>query len=139
MNVLDIAVLAVIALSVLLGVFKGFIREVFAIIGVIAGVGLAVWAARLFAHAGTGVKPFTPSTTVVQTGPYQFTRNPMYLGMMIVLAGAFVLFGSLSPILVIAVFFWWIHHRFVLPEEDHMEHALGQAFLDYKESVRRWL
>ena len=63
----------------------------------------------------------------------------MYLGMMVVLAGAFILFGSLSPILVIPIFFWWINHHFVLPEEHHMEHALGQTFLDYKKSVRRWL
>lgn len=109
------------------------------VIGIVAGVGLAVWAARLFARAGTGVKPFTPSTEVVRIGPYRFTRNPMYLGMMIVLAGAVLLLGSLSPALVIPIFFWWIHNHFVLPEEQHMEHSLGQAYLDYKQSMRRWL
>ena len=106
---------------------------------IVGGVLLAVVAERLFARAGTGVRPFTPSTAVVASGPYRFTRNPMYLGMMIVLLGGFLLSGRLGPILVIPVFFWWIHTRFVLREEVHMERALGKDYLNYKRSVRRWL
>ena len=109
------------------------------VIAIIGGVMLAVVAVRLFAKAETGVKPFTPSTAVVQSGPYRLTRNPMYLGMMIVLTGGFLLSGSVSPILIIPIFFRWIHNRFVLPEEAHMERHLGEAYLDYKQSVRRWL
>ena len=106
---------------------------------IIAGIGLALWAERLFSRVGTGVRPFTPSTAVVATGPYRFTRNPMYLGMMLVLLGGFFLGGSISSLLVIPVFFWWIHNRFVLPEEDHMAAALGDDYVAYKERVRRWL
>jgi protein-S-isoprenylcysteine O-methyltransferase Ste14 len=106
---------------------------------IVAGVGLALWAERLFSHAGTGVRPFTPSTAVVASGPYRFTRNPMYLGMMLVLLGGLVLAGSIGGALVIPVFFWWIHTRFVLPEEDHLAAALGDDYLAYKQSVRRWL
>ncbi len=109
------------------------------LIGILGGVALTVWAAGLFSRAGTGLKPFTPSTTVVHEGPFRFTRNPMYLGMAIILAGGFLLLGSLGSLLPIPIFFWWIHSRFVLPEEAHMEHHLGQAYLDYKKSVRRWL
>ncbi len=68
---------------------------------VLAGIGLAVWAERLFARAGTGLRPFTTSTDVVQTGPYQFTRNPMYLGMVFVLFGGFLLSGNLSSLFVV--------------------------------------
>jgi protein-S-isoprenylcysteine O-methyltransferase Ste14 len=106
---------------------------------IITGIGLAIWAERLFSRAGTGVRPFTPSTAVVATGPYRFTRNPMYVGMMLVLLGGFVLSGSIGSFLVIPVLFWWIHLRFVLPEEDHMEVALGDEYLAYKQRVRRWL
>jgi protein-S-isoprenylcysteine O-methyltransferase Ste14 len=106
---------------------------------IVAGVGLALWAERLFSRAGTGVRPFTTSTAVVASGPYRFTRNPMYLGMMLVLLGGFVLAGSIGGVLVIPVFFWWIHTRFVLPEEDHMEAALGDDYLAFKRRVRRWL
>ncbi len=109
------------------------------IILIIGGIGLAVVAERLFARSGTGVRPFTPSTAVVRTGPYRVTRNPMYLGMVILLFGGFLLSGKLGPLLVIPCFVWWIHIHFILPEEAHMEHHLGQAYLDYKQSVRRWL
>jgi len=103
------------------------------------GVGLAIWAERLFSHAGTGVRPFTPSTALVAEGPYRFTRNPMYLGMMLVLTGGWMLAGSLSSLLVIPVFFWWIHTRFVLPEEDHLTEAFGEDYRTFKQKTRRWL
>lgn len=109
------------------------------LVPIIVGIGLAVWAARLFSRAGTGVRPFTPSTALVAAGPYRFTRNPMYLGMMMVLAGGWLLIGSIGAILVIPVFFWWIHTRFVLPEEGHMERHFGEDYLMFKRLVRRWL
>jgi len=109
------------------------------VIFILGGIALDVVSLLLFLRAKTGVRPFTSSTAVVKTGPYRFTRNPMYLGMIIILTGWFLLLESISPILVIPIFFWWIHNRFILPEETHMERHLGQAYLDYKKSVRRWL
>lgn len=106
---------------------------------IIGGSGLAIWAERLFSRAGTGVRPFTPSTALVASGPYRMTRNPMYLGMMLVLLGGFVLAGSIGSFLVIPVFFWWIHHRFVLPEEEHMTAHLGKDYEVFKQKTRRWL
>lgn len=103
------------------------------------GVGLAVWAERLFSHAGTGVRPFTPSTALVAKGPYRFTRNPMYLGMMLVLAGGFFLAGSLGSLLIIPLFFSRIHTHFVLLEEEHMAEHFGKAYEDFKSRTRRWL
>ena len=109
------------------------------LVPIVLGVGLAVWAERLFSWAGTGVRPFTPSTALVTAGPYRFTRNPMYLGMLLVLAGGWLMIGSLGAALVIPVFFWWIRSRFVLPEEAHMERHFGEGYLAFKTAVRRWL
>lgn len=103
------------------------------------GVGLAIWAERLFSRAGTGVRPFTPSTALVATGPYRLTRNPMYLGMMLVLLGGFLLSGSIGSFLVLPVFFWWIQTRFVLPEEEHMSEHFGEDYEAFKQKTRRWL
>ena len=103
------------------------------------GVGLAIWAERLFSRAGTGVRPFTPSTSLVAAGPYRFTRNPMYLGMMLVLLGGFLLAGSLGSLLPIPIFFWQIHSHFVLPEEEHMSRHFGEAYEAFKGITRRWL
>lgn len=108
-------------------------------VSIIAGIGLAAWGRWSFSKAGTNVVPFTPSTALVQDGPFRFTRNPMYLGMMLVLAGCFFLAGSLGSFSMIPVFFWWIQKRFVLREEDHMIHHFSDDYLAYKERVRRWL
>jgi protein-S-isoprenylcysteine O-methyltransferase Ste14 len=106
---------------------------------IVAGIALAVVAERRFKRAGTAVLPFAPSTALVEDGPFRFTRNPMYVGILLVLAGLFVLLGTLSPLLVIPPFFWLIRARFVVPEEAHMERHFGERYLDYKRRVRRWL
>ena len=71
---------------------------------IIAGLALNVWADRLFKRAGTWLKPFDPSSSLVLNGPFLFSRNPMYLGMVLVLAGIAVALGGATPWLVIPVF-----------------------------------
>jgi protein-S-isoprenylcysteine O-methyltransferase Ste14 len=102
-------------------------------------LGLIVWAAALFRRAGTNIRPYLPSTSLVLAGPYRFTRNPMYLGMAGILLGAAVYMGSITPFIVIPAFMALISERFILPEEEKLEAAFGRAYLDYKASVRRWL
>ncbi len=109
------------------------------LIPILAGIGLALWAERLFHAAGTGVLPFSPSTTLVVRGPYLFTRNPMYLAMLLTLAGLGLLLGSLGASLPIPAFFWLIRQRFVLREEAHLKRSFGSAYRAYQGRVRRWL
>ena len=108
--------------------------------GLIAlSLALGGWAALLFHRARTGIVPFSAATTLVETGPYRFTRNPMYLGMAGTLIGAAVLLGSLTPFLVVPAFMAVIADRFIDREEALLEQAFGQRYLDYKRKVRRWL
>lgn len=106
---------------------------------VAGGVALAAWGRWRFSRAGTNVVPFSPSTALVTDGPFRFTRNPMYLGMMLVLFGGLLIMGSIGSLLVLPIFFWWIRKRFVLREEDHMAEHFGDDYHAYKERVRRWL
>lgn len=106
---------------------------------VFAGVALSLLADQELKKARTPIKPFELSTALVTVGPFGYTRNPMYLGMVIVLAGLFLLLGTLTPLLVIPVFFWLIRAHFVEPEEQMLEIQFGDAYLDYKRQVRRWL
>lgn len=106
---------------------------------VCAGVALAVLADQEFKKARTPVKPFELSTALITVGPFRYTRNPMYLGMLMVLIGLFLLLGTLAPLIVIPAFFWLIETHFVEPEEKMLEIQFGDAYLEYKRQVRRWL
>lgn len=105
---------------------------------IVAGIALAAMAKRRFDVAGTTVKPFQRSSAVVSDGPFRFSRNPMYLGMLLALSGLFVLLGTLSPLVVLPVFYATIAAQFVRREERHMEEQFGDAYRDYKRRVRRW-
>ncbi len=98
-----------------------------------------IHASNLFKKAGTTVKPFEPSSTLVTNGPYRFSRHPMYLGMTLILAGLAVLLGSVTPVLVVPVFAWLMDRRFIVAEEQALEETFGEAYLEYKRHVRRWI
>ena len=104
-----------------------------------AGIIINLWADKLFKKRGTSVKPFEISTTLVTSGPFAFSRHPMYLGMLLILAGVGLCFGSLSPWFVVPIFVWQITRRFVRPEEGKLEGTFGETYLEYKRKVRRWL
>jgi len=103
------------------------------------GILLNVMSARLFEKRGTAIKPFERSKALVVEGPYRFTRNPMYLGMLIILLGLGLLLGSTIPLLVIPVFLMLITTRFVLVEEHMLAERFGKAYKEYSARVRRWL
>jgi protein-S-isoprenylcysteine O-methyltransferase Ste14 len=109
------------------------------IVVIALGVALIGWAAALFKRNKTGIVPFTESTAVVESGPYRFTRNPMYVGMALILLGSAILMRTLTPLAAPLAFVLIIHHRFIVHEEAHMERAMGPPYLAFKSRVRRWL
>jgi protein-S-isoprenylcysteine O-methyltransferase Ste14 len=102
-------------------------------------IALILWAAYRFRRAGTNIRPFLPSTALVTSGPYRFTRNPMYLGMAGTLLGAAILMGSITPFVVIPAFMALVKERFIVHEEAKLEAAFGREYLEYKARVHRWL
>jgi protein-S-isoprenylcysteine O-methyltransferase Ste14 len=106
---------------------------------IIIGIGIAAVSALSFSRAGTPVIPFEPSTALVTGGLFRYTRNPMYLGMVLALTGTALLFGTLSVWLPIPVFIWVIRNNFILGEERFLEEIFGKQYVDYKSKVRRWL
>jgi len=109
------------------------------IIPVVFGIVMAAISAGMFARVGTGIEPFDEATALVTSGFYRFTRNPMYLGMFLMLFGVAFLFGSLGALIPIPPFMAVIRYNFVAGEERFMEAAFGKQYLDYKSSVRRWI
>jgi len=106
---------------------------------VLIGIAIAVASVRRFKRAQTGIIPFDEATKLVTGGLYRYTRNPMYLGMFIVLSGVAIVLGSVSPLLVVWLFMLVIRYNFVAAEERFLEAAFGQDYLVFKSRVRRWL
>ena len=109
----------------------------FALIG-IAIMLTGVW---VFRKSKTTLNPFQPeqASSLVLTGIYQKTRNPMYLGMLIILSGWAIFLGSAVAFLALPVFVVFMNKFQILPEEKALEQLFGREFSDYLLSVRRWI
>ena len=106
---------------------------------VAAGVLVIVLPAGAFSRAGTTIKPFKESTSLVRDGLYRVTRNPMYVGMLAILVGVAVVSGSLSPFIVPVMFVPILNVRVIRHEEAMLEERFGDEYRDFKQSVRRWI
>ena len=102
-------------------------------------VGLAASSVGLFRRKQTSMIPFRPASTLVSTGPYKFTRNPMYVSLAL-LTLAFTFFLNTWWIVVLLVPALLIVQRFVIvPEEEYLRRRFGADYEAYMHRVRRWL
>jgi protein-S-isoprenylcysteine O-methyltransferase Ste14 len=99
----------------------------------------AVWAARTFRKSHTQVPTNQPATTIVSTGPYRFSRNPIYIGMFFGLVGFAIGFNTLWFLAAAIVLYFVIRFGVIAREEAYLESKFGPIYLDYKARVRRWL
>ncbi|RFA28601.1 hypothetical protein CAI21_12140 [Alkalilimnicola ehrlichii] len=106
---------------------------------VLIGLGIAKWHADLFKAVDTNIDTFGEPDTLTTEGLFRYTRNPMYLGFVIVLVGVAVLLGSITPFLPLAGFVLLTHFWYIRYEERAMLKQFGQQYVDYKSRVRRWL
>jgi protein-S-isoprenylcysteine O-methyltransferase Ste14 len=105
---------------------------------VAGGVALSSYAAALFGGHGTTRNPYGHPAAFVTDAPYTFTRNPMYLGLAVILLGFAIFFGS-PTMLIAPLLFYLVIDRMLIPEEETtMERLFGEQYLDYKRRVRRW-
>jgi protein-S-isoprenylcysteine O-methyltransferase Ste14 len=104
-----------------------------------AGAPLLIWSNVLFQRSHTSRVTIRPATALVLRGPYQLTRNPMYLGLLCVYIAAALWFGVVwalifTPLLVLVV------QRLVIGnEERYLEQKFGEAYRQYRARVRRWI
>jgi len=90
-------------------------------------------------RAGSNVPTSLPTTTIVNTGPYRFTRNPIYLGMVLGLIGLAIALNSLWLLLMLVPFALVIRYGVVTREEVYLERKFGDVYRGYRSRVRRWL
>lgn len=95
----------------------------------------------LFFKHHTTPNPFKPGKTkhLVTDGFYRYSRNPMYLGLLMLLKSWAIYLGSLTPFLILPLFILILTFSQIIPEEKILEEKFGQTYLDYKSKVRRWL
>ena len=109
----------------------------FALIG--TGAALMVAAVVQIYRAKTTIIPRHDASQLVTGGVFSLSRNPIYLGDALVLAGFALYWGALPSLVLVPVFMWLISWRFIEGEEDKLRQAFGQAFHAYEKETRRWL
>jgi protein-S-isoprenylcysteine O-methyltransferase Ste14 len=103
------------------------------------GFALAALSARAFRRAGTDVVPGRPASTLVTTGPYRITRNPIYIGMTLVYFGLSIVMTSIWVLLLLVPLLMILQQGVVLPEEAYLKRRFGAAYRKYQAHVPRWL
>ena len=113
------------------------------VVGALVAIGVAVGIGGVmsFRRAKTTVNPLKPETSaaLVSTCVYSFTRNPMYLGMLLVLFAWAVYLWSMWSLVGPILFIVYITRFQIVPEERVLDRLFGAAFAEYKQRVRRWL
>jgi len=108
---------------------------------VVMGLALMGIAFKQFLAAKTTITPLDPEQTsvLVVDGVFQYTRNPMYLGMALVLAGQIIALGWWFNVIWLGLFVAYIQLFQILPEEHVMHAKFGESYREYQQQVRRWL
>lgn len=109
------------------------------ILPLLLGIVLNFLADRAFKKHNTTVKPFEESTALVTAGVFGVTRNPMYLGMTLIVLGIALLLGSATPFVAVIALPILLDRLFIAPEEQMLETTFGDSFREYRKRVRRWI
>jgi protein-S-isoprenylcysteine O-methyltransferase Ste14 len=118
------------------------IAHVFGAAGLIVaavGVVIGAWGMLTFALAHTAIIPIHPAERLVQSGPYRFTRNPMYTGLTLLYLGLAVAVNALWPLLMLPIVLVALKRFVVDREEAYLSRKFGEAYDDYRRRVRRWI
>jgi protein-S-isoprenylcysteine O-methyltransferase Ste14 len=124
------------SITIPLGLRRGVALALFCL-----GLTLAVWGLVAFRRARTTVNPIKASSAsaLVSNGVYRFTRNPMYLGLLLALLAWAVLLSNPLALLLLPVYVLYINRFQIIPKERVLASLFGTKYSAYKASVRRWL
>jgi protein-S-isoprenylcysteine O-methyltransferase Ste14 len=103
------------------------------------GAALAGWAWLIFHKAGTTRIPGKASTTLVTTGPYHVTRNPMYIGLALAYLGEAGILKQVTPVAILPFVIAYLNWVVIPVEEARLYEVFGERYETYRSSVRRWV
>jgi len=114
------------------------IDEQLGLLIIIIGVMLFLWSGQTMAKFGVNPR-FQPVKNLISTGPFGWSRNPIYVSFTLMYLGITIMYNTLWPVLFLPVVLSLIHYRIILREEDYLESVFGQDYHDYRKKVRRWM
>jgi protein-S-isoprenylcysteine O-methyltransferase Ste14 len=108
---------------------------------IIIGIGLvtAIRCRSLFLQNRTTLSPYESPAYLITTGPFRFSRNPVYLAMAAILLGSAVVMGTVVSFVFTGLFILMMDLLFIPDEEERLETIFGKEYRDYKKRVRRWI
>ncbi|HVO01583.1 MAG TPA: isoprenylcysteine carboxylmethyltransferase family protein [Candidatus Cybelea sp.] len=109
------------------------------LVPMVVGIAIGLMASAAFHRAKTTIKPFEVSSALVTDGVFGLSRNPIYLGMVLLLIGVALLTGAATPFAVVVLFALIIHYGFIRMEEGMLVERFGTAWEGYAARVRRWV
>jgi protein-S-isoprenylcysteine O-methyltransferase Ste14 len=114
-------------------------RQVLGALLILAAIGLFASAVREFRRAGTPPEPYKPTTAIIASGPYRFTRNPIYISFTLVQLGVALLAQSGWILALVVPALLFIHFGVIVREERYLGRKFREEYLRYRRSVRRWV
>ena len=106
---------------------------------VVVGVALLAWAMSTFLRARTAIYPTQPARQIVGNGPYRFSRNPMYLGLALMMTGIGLVANNIWILMLVPVILFAVTKLVIRREEAYLSQAFGESYVRYQGHVRRWL
>ena len=107
--------------------------------GIIAGLALLAWASITLWRHRTTVNPYKAASSLCTSGPFLYSRNPIYLGDWLIFIGVSMLLSTWWPLFFSPLIWATLRYAVIRHEEAHLEARFGDAYRDYKTQVRRWL
>ena len=113
----------------------------FALFCLIIGGTIIVFGIAAFRKAETTVTPLHPdkASSLVTRGIYQYTRNPMYFGLLLILFSIGFYLQNLASMFVLPIYVWFLSKYQIIPEEEALYKLFGQDYINYQDRVRRWI
>lgn len=108
------------------------------IVLIVVSIAIALWARRQFVKGGTSLRPEVPSNAILTTGPFRFTRNPLYLTLAMLQVGIGLVAGLAWVVIMVVPAVLVIRFGVIAREERYLERKFGEEYMRYKNRVRRW-
>jgi protein-S-isoprenylcysteine O-methyltransferase Ste14 len=118
---------------------NGRLGDVLGLAAALGSAAIAFWAFRTMLHAGEQPDPAVPTKSIVRQGPFGRTRNPIYVSFALFDLGVALLLNNLWILLALVPLMLYVDRGIVRREERSLEQQFGDEYLDYKQSVRRWI